>query len=105
MTNISNRPLKVWTVVGPAVYEDGQMISGQQSRQIVAATSAKAAAAALGLTVYELNRSGSVTGNDEEIQVATTRPGTAFWQPLHAWVYPAGCAPQARDMTWKPLSA
>jgi hypothetical protein len=97
------RPLKVWSMIGPAVYENGAQVSGAQSRRIVAATSAKAAALALGVTAYELDRSGSVTGNEEEIRVALSRPGIGSWQPLTEYIHRMGQEPERRDMTWRPL--
>lgn len=62
-----------------------------QTREILAATSQKAVAAALGLNnpnqVFNLVQ----TGNAGEITKAMSQPGTIFWRPLysrndHEWV-------------------
>lgn len=55
---------------------------GQQTREIVAATSAAAAARAAGLQRASQLWNLGVTGNADEIALAQASPGTVYWQPL-----------------------
>lgn len=57
-------------------------IGYRQCRTIVAATSKKAAAEAMGMTDYEFNRYGSVTGNEYELELALGSPGTVFVETI-----------------------
>jgi hypothetical protein len=54
----------------------------RQTREIVAATSKAAAMRAFGCSRYEMDNHCSVTGNEAEIALATSKPGTVFWIPL-----------------------
>lgn len=51
---------------------------GYQSRTVVAARSRAAAARALDVSSAYLRDYGSITGNEAEIEIATSRPGVAF---------------------------
>lgn len=55
----------------------------RQAHAVVAAPSKKAAAEAFDVSMYELNRSGGETGNDEDIAVALSEPGTVFYRPMN----------------------
>lgn len=55
----------------------------RQAHAVVAAPSKKAAAEAFEVSMYELNRSGGETGNDEDIAVALSEPGTVFYRPMN----------------------
>lgn len=57
---------------------------GGTYRVIVATTSWKAAAAIVGMSVDSARTYGSITQNDEELKIATSRPGTAFWKSYRA---------------------
>lgn len=47
-------------------------------RRIVATTSKKKAAELIGTTFYHFNEYGSETGNEEEVKLAMSKPGTVF---------------------------
>lgn len=55
-----------------------------QCRQIVAATSQRAAAEAMGVTLREFRFRGSETFNDVEVGLAMAKPGTVFVADLNA---------------------
>jgi len=52
------------------------------TRQIVAAKTKKAAAEALGVSLYHFNNYGGETGNDLEVSVAMQCPGTPYSAPV-----------------------
>lgn len=55
-----------------------------QTREIVAAYSAAEVRRITGLTRAEWEHSGCETGNENEIQAASSKPGTVFWTNLNA---------------------
>jgi len=55
---------------------------GQQTREVVAATSQKAAARAAGEEQPRRLFNLGTTENEEEIEVAMAHPGVVFWHPL-----------------------
>ncbi len=71
--------MKVWVMTS--------VIRGANVRMVVAAPNQKVAAKAFWTSVYTLRQYASVTGNDGDIQIAMTDPGTVFVQDLD---YPVG---------------
>lgn len=67
-----------------------------QTREIVAAHSAAEVKRITGMTRTEWEHSGDETGNQNEIEIATARPGVVFWarlndrSPSPAWNEAAG---------------
>ena len=55
---------------------------GHQTREIMAATSAAEVMRRTGLSRATWEWSGGETRNPEEVQQASTKPGTVFWHPL-----------------------
>lgn len=49
-------------------------------RKIVATRTKKEAAEALGMSMYMFNQYASDTGNQTEIELATSKPGTVFYK-------------------------
>lgn len=64
------RPLKVYGM------------SAGRCRRLVAAKSLAEAARAMGVGPHVLRKYGCETGNEAEIELALTEPGTPFWRPL-----------------------
>lgn len=56
----------------------------RQTREIMAAKSVAEVLRVAGMSRYEFNQSGTETGNDEELRVATARPGVVFWTELNS---------------------
>ena len=56
----------------------------KQVRVIVAARSEKAAAAAIGISLYEMRTYGSDTSNPKEITAAMSKPGAVFYKRTNA---------------------
>lgn len=54
----------------------------QQVRNIVAAPSMKEASRLLGMPYNHMRTMASETGNEEELALALSKPGTIFWKPL-----------------------
>lgn len=82
-----NRKLKVY---GWQSYRNESTDYHLQTREIVAATSMKAAAEAAGYKyAYQLNNLCE-TGNEGEIQQAMSKPGKVFWKSLNDSL--RGCA-------------
>lgn len=78
---MSNRKLKVFgcgIYIGRYRKDKGR----GQRRAIVATTSQKKAAEAMGITLYEFRTYGCETGNKKEIEQAMSSPGTVFHCPL-----------------------
>lgn len=83
---------------------------GKQVRAIIAVSSQKQAASAMEMSLHEFRIYSAVTGNAEEIRIATENPGTVYWQDLnavgaerHSWVEYKG---QRRSVSpGKPLTA
>ena len=61
------------------VFSGCLMHHGKQLNTIVATHTQKEAAKLLGISLYELRNYWSETGNDIEINVATSKPGVVFW--------------------------
>jgi hypothetical protein len=57
--------------------------TGGQVRKIIAATSWTEASRLSGCRMSELRFCGSITGNDQEIALATAKPGTLFYVPIN----------------------
>lgn len=59
----------------------GTIVSARASqyRCVVAAKNQLEAAERLGISVSHLRAYGSITGNVEEVALATGKPGTVFW--------------------------
>lgn len=53
--------------------------NASQYRCVVAAKNQPEAAERLGVSVGHLRAYGSITGNVEEVTLATGKPGTVFW--------------------------
>ena len=66
------RPLKV--------YGTTLIIRGREYRTVVAASSYQAAAKAMGVPLSYLRNYCSPTGNENEISIAMTKPGTPFYE-------------------------
>jgi hypothetical protein len=49
---------------------------------IVAATTKKSAAESFGITMHEFRNYAHETGNDDEIELATSEPGKVFRSPI-----------------------
>lgn len=65
------------------VNKEGRPIGHNQTREVVAAHSATEARTIAGMTRGDWeHRCGGETGNTVEISIASTKPGTIFWQPL-----------------------
>jgi hypothetical protein len=66
----------------------------------VAAKTKKEAAAAFDMSVYQLNQWSSVTGNAEEVEMATSKPGQLFVREMdsrpHYWHATLKAATDAR---------
>lgn len=76
------------------------------TRHIVAAKTKKAAAEALGVTLYSLNGWAAETGNDLELATALAEPGVVFSAPAsgpHSGTYVRGKARYVRGGGW-PLA-
>lgn len=58
---------------------------GKQVRAIVAAPSQRKAAELLEMSLYEFRLYAAETGNQIEIQTATSAPGQIFWQHINAF--------------------
>lgn len=85
------RPLKVWThnmefpptTLLPDRYREGNS-TRFQCRAMVAATSRKAAAWALGVSEYFLKEYGAEGCNPADEILARANPGQVYWQPVDA---------------------
>lgn len=76
------RPLKVWGWVGWRAECPPSPNGGHQTREIVAAHSFAEVVRLADTTAYYLRNHGCVTGNVEEVAIATASPGIVFWRPL-----------------------
>ena len=56
----------------------GVSLRGRGRKAIIATTSWEKAAAALGISVGSARKFGSITGNAQEIALATAHPGVCF---------------------------
>jgi len=79
--------LKVYGYIGSRGECPAAPNRGKQTREIVAAYSFAAATRAVlaqssGWSTYSLRQFMDETGNNEELEVAITKPGTVFWRPL-----------------------
>lgn len=79
--NDYEKPLKVWRLA-----MNLPETQGKQAVCIVAAKSRAAAARAFEVADGHLKMYGSETGNDLQILIASSSPGTLFWRPLNASV-------------------
>lgn len=73
------------------------------TRHIVAAKTKKAAAVALGVSMYEFNGYASATGNDLELATAIAEPGVVFSAPAsgpQSDHYVRGRVRYLRDGVW-----
>ena len=57
----------------------------RQGRYIMAASSVAELTRITGVTRHDFNNYGSVTGNREEIELATSKPGIVFRRPLDVY--------------------
>jgi hypothetical protein len=80
------RELKVFGYTGHRreAYKD-RNVHGQ-TREVIATTTKAEAHRMSGLSRALFDRSVSITGNEEEVALAMSSPGTVFWQPDN---YPA----------------
>jgi hypothetical protein len=85
MKTTSTKPLTVW---GTDIFH-----AGRQCRAIVASSTKKAAAEALGLSIREFNTWAESTGNADELDLAMSTPGVA-------WIHLADTSAPFHRGTW-----
>jgi len=84
----SKRPLTVYGICihrlisDPILENFPKATNCAQLRAIVATHTKKEAAELLGISVSHLSEYGSVSGNEEQIAIATAKPGQIFAKPI-----------------------
>ncbi|MFS0884945.1 hypothetical protein [Aeromicrobium sp. 179-A 4D2 NHS] len=74
--------LKVYGLTTFSRRVPGPANGSNQCNAVIASTSKKAAAEALGMNVYNFNQWASETGNALSIEIAMSDPGVVFLAPL-----------------------
>lgn len=87
------RKIKVYGWIGARPESRVEGNRHGQTREIVAAASMAEVLRITGMKRDDFTRSGCETGNQEELELALSKPGVVFWQPLY------------RDNEWREAAA
>jgi len=76
------RTLKVWRIGGFRNECPRTANGNNQTHEIVAAKSASEAARLFGTPYSNMKKYGGETGNEDDVRIAMSSPGTVFWRPV-----------------------